>query len=301
MWVSRRWGGRDQLEDRVVFEAWRKPVDVEPVLKAEVPATDPFLRDEVDPDPLIEEMVARLRDGLSNLHAVDEWGRPLAWRNVVRLALGPMAGRLRDTEQALELAVSMIPVNEEAAERRVEERRVEERRSEPAEAAASVEPTEDVEEPQATVDVILPAAEAVSDVPVEVAGHVILVEEPIVVDVPEESDETPEPEEPQAVEEPAAPSAAAAPVEAAPAAVPAPAPPVLRVVPASGAASIFTISGDQRAVPVSPLSPGKLLGGSGTDDSTTAKYDRFLTGLYGERKQMGGDQDGGAGSPGLGH
>ena len=81
--------------------------EVEPNVRVAMPESDPLLRNEVDPDPLIEEMVGRLRDGLGTLVAIDEWGRPLAWRNVVRLALGPLAGKLRDTEQALEIAVSM--------------------------------------------------------------------------------------------------------------------------------------------------------------------------------------------------
>src|SRR5438105_15569272 len=79
------------------------------MIKHVVMETDPVLRDERDPDPLVEEMVARLRDGLRDLVAVDEWGRPLAWRNVVRLALGPMASRLRDSEQALAIAMELHP------------------------------------------------------------------------------------------------------------------------------------------------------------------------------------------------
>jgi hypothetical protein len=97
----------------VVFGA-RKTEVVEPNVRVEMPEGDPLLRNEVDPDPLIEEMVGRLREGLGTLVAIDEWGRPLAWRNVVRLALGPLAGKLRDTEQALEIAVSMIPPSPEA-------------------------------------------------------------------------------------------------------------------------------------------------------------------------------------------
>jgi hypothetical protein len=62
------------------------------------------LRDETDPDPIIEELVARLRDSLGSLYALDEWGRPLAWRQVVRLAVGPTAARLRDAETAVALA-----------------------------------------------------------------------------------------------------------------------------------------------------------------------------------------------------
>jgi hypothetical protein len=249
----------------VVFETWRKTVvDVEPEVLETRPEPDPALRNEVDPDPLIEEMVNRLRDSLSSLVAVDEWGRPLAWRNVVRLALGPMASRLRDTQQALELAVSMIPPTAEPVAS-------EELAYEPIEAVAEVlasdgpvahlsvedsaaeAPVHDPDAPsQMTVDVILPAAEAVTDQPV--GGE--------------------------------------APPEVQPSAVP--------VVRPSGATSLFTVSGDQRTVAVSPLSARELLSGGSPDDSTATKYDRFLTSLYGERKQVGGDEDRGTGGAGLG-
>jgi hypothetical protein len=282
--------------------AFRKSVDVEPVMRLEAPDADPLLRNEIDPDPLIEEMVGRLRDGLSSLHAVDEWGRPIAWRNVVRLALGPLASKLRDTEQALELAVSMIPVPEEehVAERRVSDRRASESEAEPV-AEAVVEPVveaadvpaeavtapvetpvEDVPAaPQATVDVILPAADAVSDVPVEVAGHAILVEEPIEVD--EEAVKAIEAENRLAAD--SAPTITVAPAAPRP----------------TGATSLFTVSGDQRAVPVSPLGARELVSGGSPDDSTAAKYDRFLTGLYGEGKQVRADEDRRPGGPGLGN
>jgi hypothetical protein len=285
----------------VVFA--RKNVDIEPVLRPETPDVDPLLRNEIDPDPLIEEMVNRLREGLSNMHAVDEWGRPLAWRNVVRLALGPLASRLRDTEQALELAVSMIPAPEEPEDRRVGDRRASETETsaalaEPEVPAALVEmapepepeaEAEPVEVPatHATVDVILPAAEAVTDEPIpttEVAGHAILVEEPIEVD--DEAVQAIEAEHGVAAQAPAVPEAA------------------VTVVPAAarplGATSIFTVSGDQRAVAVSPLGTSELLSGSSPDDSTAAKYDRFLTGLYGERKQMSADEDRRSRGTGLG-
>jgi len=262
----------------VVFETWRKTVvdvDVEPEVLETRPEPDPALRNEVDPDPLIEEMVARLRDNLSSLVAVDEWGRPLAWRNVVRLALGPLGSRLRDTQQALELAVSMIPptaesvASDELAYEPIDE--APEVVESPIEAVAellasdgpvahlSVEdsaaeaPVHDPDAPsQMTVDVILPAAEAVTDQPV--GGE--------------------------------------APPEVQPSAVP--------VVRPSGATSLFTVSGDQRTVAVSPLSARELLSGGSPDDSTATKYDRFLTSLYGERKQVGGDEDRGTGGAGLG-
>lgn len=61
---------------------------------------DPRLRDEPDADPLVEEMTARLRAGLGSLEATDQYGRPMAWRNVVRLAVGPALTRLRDADTA---------------------------------------------------------------------------------------------------------------------------------------------------------------------------------------------------------
>jgi hypothetical protein len=279
----------------VVFGA-RKPEVVEPNVRMEMPESDPALRNEVDPDPLIEEMVGRLREGLGTLVAIDEWGRPLAWRNVVRLALGPTASRLRDTEQALELAVSMIPATEPSAEPEAAAEPVAELVAEPVaeaapEAVSVLEPpatTEYAAEPyqaEPTVEVILPASQAAPETPLydasaeEVHGHAVLVEEPIVV------------EEPVAEEPPAAPTVAAqpAPVHTTPQA----AHPAVQVTP-TAATSLFTVSGDQRPVAVSPLSPGQLLRGSSTDDSTTAKYDRFLTGLYGQGQQMRGDEDRGA-------
>jgi hypothetical protein len=277
----------------VVFGA-RKTEVVEPNVRVEMPEGDPLLRNEVDPDPLIEEMVGRLREGLGTLVAIDEWGRPLAWRNVVRLALGPLAGKLRDTEQALEIAVSMIPPSPEAqavvaevtAELQELADAAEARAAAEAEAApvvSVVEPPVTTEYAEPTVEVILPAAESAPETPLheapldEVRGHAVLVEEPIVVD------------EPAAAEPPAGPHVASppAPVHTVPQVQTAVGPP-------TAATSLFTVSGDQRAVPVSPLSPGELLRGSSTDDSTTAKYDRFLTGLYGQGQQVRGDEDRGS-------
>ena len=277
----------------MVFGA-RKTEVVEPNVRVEMPEGDPLLRNEVDPDPLIEEMVGRLREGLGTLVAIDEWGRPLAWRNVVRLALGPLAGKLRDTEQALEIAVSMIPPSPEAqavvaevtAELQELADAAEARAAAEAEAApvvSVIEPPVTTEYAEPTVEVILPAAESAPETPLhevpldEVRGHALLVEEPIVVD------------EPAAEEPPAGPQVASqpAPVHTVPQVQPA-------VVPPTAATSLFTVSGDQRAVPVSPLSPGELLRGSSTDDSTTAKYDRFLTGLYGQGQQVRGDEDRGS-------
>ena len=69
---------------------------------------DPELRDQVDPDPLVEEATARLREQLLALDAVDTWGRPLAWRQVARIALGSLATpRVRDALTADVLADAM--------------------------------------------------------------------------------------------------------------------------------------------------------------------------------------------------
>jgi hypothetical protein len=153
---------------------WRNKTEVDEVVESRPPApdADTELRDETDPDPLIEEMVARLRDGLSTLTAIDEWGRPIAWRNVVRLALGPLANKLRDTEQALELAVSMLPPSSEAT---TETDAVS--TPEPVAEAAPQEESlplheETVQAQVRTVEVILPAAESRPETPLDdVQGH----------------------------------------------------------------------------------------------------------------------------------
>jgi hypothetical protein len=67
-------------------------------------AADPALRDQVDPDPVVEEAVQRLRSHVSSLEARDEWGRLLAWRQVARIALGPLIADLRDSQTAARLA-----------------------------------------------------------------------------------------------------------------------------------------------------------------------------------------------------
>lgn len=54
-----------------------------------LPDVDPAFRDEPDAEPVVEAMVERLRTHLSGMVALDEYNRPVAWRNVVRLALGP--------------------------------------------------------------------------------------------------------------------------------------------------------------------------------------------------------------------
>lgn len=65
---------------------------------------DPVLRDEVDPDSVVEEAVQRLRSHVSSLEARDEWGRPLAWRQVARIVLGPLIADLRDSQTATRIA-----------------------------------------------------------------------------------------------------------------------------------------------------------------------------------------------------
>jgi hypothetical protein len=46
-------------------------------------------------------MVERLRSSLSGLVALDEYGRPVARRVVVRVAPGPTLSQLRDAETSL--------------------------------------------------------------------------------------------------------------------------------------------------------------------------------------------------------
>jgi hypothetical protein len=55
--------------------------------------------------------------------------------------------------------------------------------------------------------------------------------------------------------------------------------------------SIFPASGDEGPVASGSLGAGELLRRRSTDNPTVAKYDRFLTSLYGERQQMRGDED----------
>lgn len=83
-----------------------------------LPEVDASLRDDVDPDPLVEQMVERLRTHLSGLVALDEYDRPVAWRHVVRLALGPTLGQLRDAEASIALLehVSQPPADDVPAQ-----------------------------------------------------------------------------------------------------------------------------------------------------------------------------------------
>lgn len=76
---------------------------------------DERLRAESDPDPLVEQGTERLRAALSSLEAKDEWGRSLAWRQVVRIAMGTVLAELRDAQTALNLAeATRQPVAEAA-------------------------------------------------------------------------------------------------------------------------------------------------------------------------------------------
>jgi hypothetical protein len=78
------------------------------------------LRDEADPDPFIEAAAQRLRDQLSGLTAVDEWGRPVPWRQVARIALGPLVSpRVRDALTADVLSDAVAPGVPPAPERSV--------------------------------------------------------------------------------------------------------------------------------------------------------------------------------------
>ena|SRR5947209_607302 len=75
----------------------------EPLLS---PAGLAAMRDEHDPDPLVEEATDRLRASLTALDARDEWGRQLAWRQVARIALGPVLTQLRDAQTAARLTTA---------------------------------------------------------------------------------------------------------------------------------------------------------------------------------------------------
>jgi hypothetical protein len=81
-----------------------RPSEPDPVALS-IAEPDVALRDERDPDPIVEEATERLRQELSDLGAVDAWGRPLAWRQVARIALGTLATpRVRDALTAEALA-----------------------------------------------------------------------------------------------------------------------------------------------------------------------------------------------------
>lgn len=73
------------------------------------------LRDEVDSDPLVEDAVQRLRAALTSMEARDEWGRPLAWRHVARIVLGPLLTQLRDSQTTTVLLDATRPAPEEPA------------------------------------------------------------------------------------------------------------------------------------------------------------------------------------------
>lgn len=72
------------------------------------------LRDEPDPDPTVEAMTARLRRVFPNSLGVDEWGRPVAYRHVVRTALSalPIPAALEMPEQ---LRREALPVASQVA------------------------------------------------------------------------------------------------------------------------------------------------------------------------------------------
>lgn len=91
---------------------------------APAPPPDQRLRDEPDPDVLVEEMVQRLRSQLRSLDAVDEYGRPVSWRNVVRIAVGPALARLRDADTAAGVQDAVPPSFERAVRPGPSERRV---------------------------------------------------------------------------------------------------------------------------------------------------------------------------------
>jgi hypothetical protein len=213
------------LGENAMFEPRRKSVATREQSTALPPEPDAALRDEVDDDPLIEQMVARLRDGMRTLDAIDEWGRPVSWRNVVRIAVGPLASALRDAQTAAALGSA---ISREATS--------------PAEPDGVGWPVG-----RHSVEPAAPAAD--------------LTPETVELEVATSS---------EAAERPEAPI------------------------------KISYRLGDHGSISVGSLGAGELLRGGSPDDSTSAKYDRFLTSLYGERKQVGGDQDGGARGPGLG-
>lgn len=91
-----------------------------------VPDEDPamaHLRDESDPDPLVEALTARLRKQFPGSLSRDEWGRPVAYRHVVRAALAALpphvtrelAERLSEHDEPAELSPAYVDLDEPAA------------------------------------------------------------------------------------------------------------------------------------------------------------------------------------------
>lgn len=65
----------------------------DPAYPAAAAADDPALaalRDQSDPDALVEALTDRLRRQFPTTLAADEWGRPVAYRHVVRAALSAL-------------------------------------------------------------------------------------------------------------------------------------------------------------------------------------------------------------------
>lgn len=259
----------------MVFESRRKQTLVEaaPAAPSIRPHAALALRDEVDPDPFIEEMVARLRDGLGSLQAIDEWGRPMSWRNIVRMAVGPTVAQLRDAQTATGIAVSLLPGAVEPPTDLLEEPAdlPGQQLGWPAQAHADWEPLPEpvapavasfIEEPPAPV-VVDPVAPAIEEVAVPV---VEVVAEPVAELAAESRPDVIAGSTPDVAVEPSGAAAAQRPADS------------------EYAGSLFRVSGDQRSVPVSAFTPSQVLRQSGAHDSTTAKYDRFLTSLYGVPK-----------------
>jgi hypothetical protein len=68
------------------------------------------LRREPDVDPLVEAATERLRQSLGSLAATDTYGRQLAWREVVRIALADLdSPRVRDAVTAELLSEALLP------------------------------------------------------------------------------------------------------------------------------------------------------------------------------------------------
>jgi hypothetical protein len=92
------------------------------VLPEEDPATG-HLRDESDPDPLVEALTARLRKQFPESLSCDEWGRPVAYRHVIRAALSALpphvtrelAERLSEHDEPAELSLAYVDLDEPAA------------------------------------------------------------------------------------------------------------------------------------------------------------------------------------------
>lgn len=93
----------------------RRPDDASTLAVPEEDPATAHLRDEADPDPLVEALTARLRKQFPTSLSSDEWGRPVAYRHVVRAALSALPPHItRELAERLGEHDEPAPVEPEA-------------------------------------------------------------------------------------------------------------------------------------------------------------------------------------------